>query len=123
MGLFASSRPDYRDGEQVRDFIYVKDAVDVTLHFLDHREVSGLFNCGTGQARTWLDLVRAVFVSMGRDPDIYFMDMPEHLQGKYQYFTEADTAKLRRAGFTRDFMSLEDGIKDYVQNFLVLEDE
>lgn len=122
MGLFKSYRPDYEDGEQLRDFIYVKDAVDVTLHFLDHRDVSGLFNCGTGKSRTWLDLTRAVFAAMGKDPNIDFIDMPEHLQGKYQYFTEADAAKLRRAGCTQEFMSLEDGIRDYVQNFLVFED-
>lgn len=121
LGLFKSYKPDYKDGEQVRDFIYVKDAVDVTLHFLDHRDVSGLFNCGTGQSRSWLDLAHAVFAAMGKDPDIYFIDMPDQLQGKYQYFTEADAAKLRRAGFTREFMSLEAGIKDYVQSHLIHE--
>jgi ADP-L-glycero-D-manno-heptose 6-epimerase len=121
LGLFKSYKPDYKDGEQVRDFIYVKDAVDVTLHFLDHRDVSGLFNCGTGQSRSWLDLAHAVFDAMGKDPDIYFIDMPDQLQGKYQYFTEADAAKLRRAGFTAEFMSLEDGIKDYVQRHLIHE--
>lgn len=119
MGLFKSYRPEYRDGEQVRDFIFVKDAVDVTLFFMDHPEVSGLFNCGTGQARTWLDLVRGVFAAMDRDPDIHFIDMPETLRGKYQYHTEADVKKLRAAGYDRPFTSLEDGIREYIVNHLL----
>lgn len=119
MGLFKSYREEYADGEQVRDFVYVKDAVDVTLFFADHPEVSGLYNCGTGRARSWLDLVHAVFAAMGREPQIDFVDMPETLQGKYQYFTEADVDKLRRAGYTAAFTSLEDGILDYVRNHLM----
>ena len=118
--LFRSYRPEYKDGEQMRDFIYVKDAVDVTLHFAlqDAGAPGGLFNCGTGKARTWLDLVRAVFVAMGREPKIEFIDMPKVLQGKYQYFTEAKTEKLRAAGYQRPFTSLEDGVRDYVQSYL-----
>ena len=112
--LFKSYRPDYADGEQKRDFVYVKDAVDVTLHFLEHRNVGGLFNCGTGMARSWKDLMNAVFEAMGIAPQIEFIDMPEVLQGKYQYFTQADTSKLRTAGYTAPFTSLEDGVKDYV---------
>ncbi len=118
--LFKSYRPQYKDGEQMRDFIYVKDAVDVTLHFAlqDAGAPGGLFNCGTGKARTWLDLTRAVFAAMGRTPKIEFIEMPTELQSKYQYFTEAKTEKLRGAGYTRPFTSLEDGVRDYVQSYL-----
>lgn len=116
--LFESDRPDYAHGEQKRDFIYVKDAVDVTLHFTDHRDTGGLFNCGTGQARTWLDLARALFAAMGRPPDIRFIPLPPVLRGKYQYFTQADTAKLRGAGYTRPFSPLEESVRDYVQTHL-----
>ena len=118
--LFKSYRPEYKDGEQMRDFIYVKDAVDVTLHFAlqDAGAPGGLFNCGTGKARTWLDLARAVFAAMGREPKIEFIEMPKELQGKYQYFTEAKTEKLRAAGYARPFTSLEDGVRDYVQGYL-----
>ena len=120
--LFKSHRPDYGDGKQVRDFVYVKDAVEQTLWFGDHKKVSGIFNCGTGQPRTWVDLVSAVFSAMGRKPNIRFIDMPEHLRGKYQYHTQADLTKLRAAGYDRPFTSLEDGIADYVQNFLAKEE-
>lgn len=113
--LFQSYRPDYRDGEQMRDFVYVRDAVNVTLYLMEHPEVSGLFNCGTGQARTWLDLANALFAAMGRTPQIEFMPMPEVLQGKYQYFTQAETWKLRAAGYNDNPTSLEDGVRDYVQ--------
>jgi ADP-L-glycero-D-manno-heptose 6-epimerase len=118
--LFKSYRPEYKDGEQMRDFIYVKDAVDVTLHFAlqDAGAPGGLFNCGTGNARTWLDLARSVFVAMGREPNIEFIEMPHHLQGKYQYFTEAKTEKLCAAGYARPFTPLEDGVRDYVQDYL-----
>lgn len=117
--LFKSYNPAYRDGEQVRDFVYVKDAVDVCLWFAEHREANGLFNVGTGVARTWLDLARAVFAAMDREPCIEFIDMPEALRGKYQYRTEADIRKLRRAGYTAPMTSLEDGVRDYVQNWLM----
>ena len=116
--LFKSYRPDFRDGEQRRDFVYVEDAVAVTLFFHDHPEVSGLFNCGTGHARTWLDLGRAVFAAMGRAPHISFVEMPVAIRDKYQYHTEADLAKLRAAGCGHAFVSLEDGVRDYVQNYL-----
>jgi ADP-L-glycero-D-manno-heptose 6-epimerase len=118
VSLFKSYRPDYRDGEQKRDFIYVKDAVDVTLYFTDHRDRNGLFNCGTGQARTWKDLALAVFAAMNVKPDIRFIEMPETLRGKYQYFTQADAAKLRRAGYAAPFTRLEDAVRDYVQTYL-----
>jgi ADP-L-glycero-D-manno-heptose 6-epimerase len=113
--LFESDRPDYAHGEQKRDFIYVRDAVDVTLHFVQERKVGGLFNCGTGRARTWLDLARALFAAMGREPDIRFIPLPAQLRGKYQYFTQAETAKLRAAGYTPAFTTLEDGVRDYVR--------
>lgn len=118
VGLFKSYRPEYADGGQVRDFIYVRDAVDVVLHFLDDRNVGGIYNCGTGQSRSWLDLATGVFKAMGREPQIDFIEMPDHLRGKYQYHTEADLQKLRRVGYTRNFTSLEDGIKDYVKSYL-----
>jgi ADP-L-glycero-D-manno-heptose 6-epimerase len=116
--LFQSHRPDYRDGEQMRDFIYVRDAVDVTLHFALESTMGGLLNCGTGIARTWVHLAQALFAAMERTPDIRFIPMPEILQGKYQYFTQADDAKLRRAGYAKTFTSLEDGVKDYVDYHL-----
>lgn len=112
--LFKSYRPDYADGEQMRDFIYIKDAIDVTLHFLEHRSVGGLFNCGTGKARSWKDLMKAVFEAMGIESHIEFVDMPEAIRGNYQYFTQADTSKLRHAGYTALFTSLEAGVSDYV---------
>lgn len=117
--LFKSYKPEYKDGEQVRDFVYVKDAVDVTLWFWDNPKRSGLFNCGTGQARTWKDLVTAVFAAMGKEPNIVYIDMPGSLRKQYQYHTEADMAKLRKAGYEKPFTSLEDGIRDYVQNYLI----
>jgi ADP-L-glycero-D-manno-heptose 6-epimerase len=116
--LFRSYRPDYADGEQQRDFIYVKDVVDVTLFFAEQGSPSGLFNCGTGEARSWLDLARAVFSAVGQEPRIRIIDMPETLREKYQYFTQADAAKLRRAGYDRPFTSLEDGVADYVTSYL-----
>jgi ADP-L-glycero-D-manno-heptose 6-epimerase len=116
--LFKSYKAGYADGEQKRDFIYVKDAVDVTLHFAADRTHSGLFNCGTGQSRTWKDLANAVFAAMDRQPNIRLIEMPEELQGKYQYFTEAQTQKLRSAGYVKPFHTLEEGVKDYVQNYL-----
>jgi ADP-L-glycero-D-manno-heptose 6-epimerase len=117
--LFKSYKPEYKDGEQMRDFLYVKDAVDVTLHFglQKHDAPGGLFNCGSGRARTWLDLVRAVYAAMGLPAKIQFIEMPEALQGKYQYFTQAEERKLRAAGYEREFTSLEDGVKDYVTNY------
>ncbi len=116
--LFKSHRPEYRDGEQMRDFIYVKDAVNVTLFFYEEKNKGGLFNCGTGNARTWRDLVTAVYAAMGREPKIDYIPMPDHLQGKYQYFTEARPDKLRAAGYAAPFTTLEDGIRDYVVHYL-----
>lgn len=117
--LFRSYKPEYADGQQKRDFIYVKDAVDATLHFASQRKGGGLFNIGTGQARTWIDLAKALFKAMDRQPNIRFIDMPETLRGKYQYFTQAQTDKLRSAGYTQPFTTLEEGIRDYVQSYLM----
>jgi len=117
VNLFKSYRPEYADGEQKRDFIYVKDAVDVTLSFVEDRSGGGLFNCGTGIARTWKDLALAVFSAMDVPARIDFIEMPETLRGKYQYFTQADMSKLRAAGYTRPFTSLEDGVDDYIRSY------
>ncbi len=117
--LFKSGNPEYKDGEQMRDFIYVKSAVDMTLHFLDHRKMNGLFNVGTGKARTWNDLVSILFTAMGVPVKIEYIDLPKHLAEKYQYFTEAPLTRIRDAGYTKPVTTLEDGITDYVKNYLV----
>jgi ADP-L-glycero-D-manno-heptose 6-epimerase len=116
--LFKSSHPDYRDGEQMRDFVYVKDAVDMALHFLDPAVDGGIYNVGTGTARTWLDLIRAVFRALGREPCIEFVDMPEGLREKYQNHTQADIGKIRHAGFAGQVRTLEEGVADYVPYLL-----
>jgi ADP-L-glycero-D-manno-heptose 6-epimerase len=112
--LFKSHDPRYPDGGQLRDFIYVKDCVAVVSWLLGHPETSGLFNVGTGNARSFLDLVRAVGAAIGCTPNIRFIDTPEELRAQYQYFTRADVTKLRRAGFDASFYSLEDGVSDYL---------
>ena len=113
MELFKSYEPDYGDGEQKRDFIYVKDAVDIVLFFLRHPDVNGIYNVGTGQARSWNDLAGALFRAVGRDPDIRYIEMPEVLQKRYQYFTQADMGKLRAAGYDKEMTSLEEAVADY----------
>ncbi len=120
--LFKSYHPEYPDGGQKRDFVYVKDCVDVMLWLLDHPEVSGLFNLGTGEARTWDDLIAALFRAFGHEPRIEYIEMPDHLRGKYQYFTEAEMAKLRAAGYDAPFRSVEEGVRDYVQSHLATDD-
>ncbi|KAF0099584.1 MAG: ADP-L-glycero-D-manno-heptose 6-epimerase [bacterium] len=122
MKLFRSHRPDYADGMQMRDFVYVKDAAAVLVHFVERRPASGLYNIGTGKARAFLDLARATQRSMGLEPAIEFIDMPEDLRGKYQYFTQADMAKLRAAGYDKPFTELEDGVHDYVSGYLLKDD-
>jgi ADP-L-glycero-D-manno-heptose 6-epimerase len=112
--LFKSRDPRYPDGGQLRDFVHVKDCVAVVSWLLGHPQTSGLFNVGTGTARSFLDLVRAVCVVLGCTPNIRFIDMPEELRAQYQYFTCADITKLRRAGFDAPFYSLEDGVRDYL---------
>ncbi|MHC4157968.1 MAG: ADP-glyceromanno-heptose 6-epimerase [Planctomycetota bacterium] len=116
--LFKSYKSEYADGQQMRDFLYVKDAVDMTLFFLDNPQLSGLFNIGAGKARSWNDLATAVFAAMGKTPKIEYFDMPDSIRNQYQYFTEADISKLHQAGYNKQITSLEDGITDYVQNYL-----
>lgn len=116
--LFRSHRAEYKDGEQKRDFLYVKDAVAMTLHLAMTRTANGLFNIGSGQAHTWLQLVDALFVAMERDRAIDFIDIPQNIRDKYQYFTEADITKLRNTGYTKRVTPLADAVRDYVQNFL-----
>ena len=116
--LFQSHRADYGHGEQVRDFVYIKDAVDMTLFFLEHPELSGLYNVGTGTARNWNDLAKAVFAAMGREAKIEYVPMPDELQGKYQYYTQAEMSKLRAAGYEQAATPLEEAVTDYVQNYL-----
>jgi len=134
VGLFKSYRPDYADGEQERDFLYVKDAVAMTLFLggfgqstTDYDSTTetgqrprpnGLFNLGSGEANTWLTLTRAIFAALGREPQIDFIDMPETLRGKYQYHTHADIGKLRDVGYTAPVTPLAEAVRDYVQNYL-----
>jgi ADP-L-glycero-D-manno-heptose 6-epimerase len=117
--LFKSYRSDFRDGEQKRDFLYVKDAVAMTLYLAATPKANGLFNIGSGAARTWLDLAKAVFAALKREPQIEFIEMPEMIRDKYQYFTQANLARLRAAGYTAPVTSLENAVSDYVRNYLV----
>lgn len=119
MKLFASHHPDYRDGEQLRDFVYVKDVVNVCLFLLNHRKDSGIYNLGSGKARTFLDLVNNTFKAMNLTPKVSFIPTPEDIRDKYQYFTEADMTKLKAIGYNKPFTSLEDGVNDYVKNYLL----
>jgi ADP-L-glycero-D-manno-heptose 6-epimerase len=119
MKLFRSHNPKFKDGEQLRDFIYVKDVVDVIFFLMEHRKNSGIYNLGTGKARSFLDLTRNTFRAMGVKEDISFIDTPEDIRDKYQYFTEANMKKLRGIGYSKPFYSLEEGIEDYVKNYLV----
>lgn len=118
LNLFKSGDPSYGDGEYVRDFIYVKDAVDMTLFFMDNPDVHGLYNIGTGRARTWNDYVTAIFAALDCEPQIDYVDMPDSIRNQYQYYTQANMDKLRTAGYDRACVTLEDAIKDYVQNYL-----
>ena len=119
--LFRSHRPEYQDGEQERDFIHVSDAVAVTLFLYDHPEVCGVFNCGTGKERAWIDLANAVFAAAGLPPRVEFIDMPDAIRDKYQYYTCADLTKLRAAGFQSPFLSIEEGVRRYVCEYLAKE--
>lgn len=118
VNLFKSYHPDYADGEQKRDFLYVKDAVDMVLFLLERKNLTGLYNIGSGKAETWKQLATAAFAAMGQEVNINFIDMPEHLKGKYQYYTCADMSKMRAAGYTKEPMSLEEAIKDDIQVYL-----
>ncbi|MHB8578429.1 MAG: ADP-glyceromanno-heptose 6-epimerase [Ignavibacteriaceae bacterium] len=117
--LFKSQLAAYKDGEQMRDFVYVKDAIDMTLYFLDKKEKNGLFNVGSGKARTWNDLVTAIFKALNKSVNIEYIDMPDHLAAKYQYLTEAKLNKIKKAGYSNSISSLEDGVTDYVKNYLI----
>jgi ADP-L-glycero-D-manno-heptose 6-epimerase len=122
MKLFKGTKAGIADGEQQRDFVYVKDCANIIAHFLSGKGKDGIYNIGTGKARTFKDLASNVMAAMGKTPHITYIDMPEDLRGKYQYFTEAPMAKLRAAGYTQAMTSLEDGVKDYVQNYLMQAD-
>ena len=120
--LFKSYREDYPHGGQKRDFVYIKDCVDIMAWFLENPDTGGIFNIGTGTARTWNDLANAVFSALGKEPDIEYIPMPEVIRDKYQYFTQADMGKLRAVGCDVKMTSLEDGARDYVQNYLNKDD-
>ncbi|MBI3312426.1 MAG: ADP-glyceromanno-heptose 6-epimerase [Candidatus Omnitrophica bacterium] len=118
--LFKSYRPDYKDGEQKRDFLCVKDAAEMTLHFaLENPAAGGLYNVGSGQAHTWLELVGALFAALGRKPEIEFIEMPAEIRERYQYFTQADISKLRGTGYVKPVTPLAEAVRDTVQNYLV----
>jgi ADP-L-glycero-D-manno-heptose 6-epimerase len=118
MKLFRSHNPKFKDGEQMRDFVFVKDVVNICFFLMNHRKNSGIYNLGSGKARTFLDLVKATFRAMNKKEDISFIDTPEDIRDKYQYFTEADMNKLISIGYDIEFTSLEDGVEDYVKNYL-----
>ena len=121
MELFRSHHKDYKDGEQSRDFIFVEDIADVMMFFMETQKNKGIFNVGTGKARSFLDLTVSVFNSMKITPDISFIDCPVDLRGRYQYFTEADIQKLRDIGYSKPFTELEAGVDQYVGEFLMTE--
>jgi len=119
MKLFRSHNPAYKDGEQMRDFVYVKDVVDVCYFLMHHRKDSAIYNLGSGKARTFLDLVKATFKAMGKEESISFIDTPADIRDKYQYFTEANMEKLKSIGYVKPFTSLEEGVEDYVLGYLM----
>ena len=119
MRLFKSYKKEYKDGEQKRDFLYVKDAVDMTLFFLKNPLANGIFNIGSGAASTWNQLANAIFEALGTKSNIEYIDMPDNLKPRYQYFTQADISKLRKAGYKKPITSLDEAVYDYVQNYLV----
>lgn len=119
MKLFRSHNPQYKDGEQLRDFIYVKDVIGICRFLMDNKPKSGLYNTGTGKARTFLDLTKATFAAMNVPENISFVDTPEDIRDKYQYFTEADMTKLLSVGYSQPFYSLEAGVTEYVREFLM----
>lgn len=119
VGLFKSYRPDYAHGEQKRDFLYIKDAVEMTLFFLDNPGINGIYNIGTGQPRTWNNLAAAVFKAMDREVNIKYIDMPPEIKDKYQYYTAAEMSKYKKAAKKLNVFSLEEGVSDYVTNYLI----
>ncbi len=114
MALFKSYKREFADGEQKRDFIYIRDAVDIVMFFLKSFSLNGIYNVGTGLARSWNDVAQALFAAAGKKADITYIDMPEAIKPRYQYFTQADVSKLKAAGYQKSFMSLEESVKDYV---------
>ncbi|MGO9480528.1 MAG: ADP-glyceromanno-heptose 6-epimerase [Candidatus Kryptoniota bacterium] len=121
MKLFKSYKKEYKDGEQVRDFVYVKDAVEMTLFFLDNKTIAGLFNVGSGVANTWNKLAAAIFGALGKQTIIDYVEMPEAIRDRYQYYTCADIAKIKKAGYSKPMTSLEEAVSDYVRGYLVNE--
>ncbi len=121
MKLFRSHNPEYKNGEQLRDFVYVKDVVEVCLYLKESSPESGIYNLGSGTARTFLDLTKNTFAAMDKEENISFIDTPEDIRDKYQYFTEADMSKLINSGYDKPFYTLEEGVKDYVTNYLIEE--
>ena len=117
--LFRSHRPDYKDGMQLRDFVYVKDLISVMAFLMENKPESGIYNLGTGKARSFYDLASATFRALGKEPNIEFVDIPIDIRDKYQYFTQANMQKLRSIGYNQDFYTLEEGVRDYVQNYLM----
>jgi ADP-L-glycero-D-manno-heptose 6-epimerase len=118
MKLFRSHNPEFKDGEQLRDFIYVKDVVDILYFFLHNRKKSGIYNTGSGRAESFLELVTQTFIAMGIPENIHFIDMPEDIRDKYQYYTQAEMKKLRDAGYNQKIRGLSEGVPDYVMNYL-----
>ncbi|MCC8110038.1 MAG: ADP-glyceromanno-heptose 6-epimerase [Planctomycetes bacterium] len=121
LGLFKSYRPEYKDGEQQRDFVYIKDVVDCLWWLVEHPKVNGILNIGTGSEATWNELAGALFAALGKEPAIDYVEMPEAIRGQYQYHTKADITRLRNAGYTGTFRPVADGVRDYVQNHLLLD--
>lgn len=119
MKLFRSHNPEFKDGEQMRDFVYVKDVVEVIMFLMRDRKHSGIYNLGSGKARTFLDLTKNTFKAMDKKEDISFVDTPADIRDKYQYFTEAKMEKLKAAGYSKPFHTLEEGVNDYVKNYLI----
>ncbi len=116
--LFKSYKKEYKDGEQLRDFLYVKDAVEMTLFFLKNKKIGGLFNIGSGTSNSWNKLAAAIFDALGKQPKIEYIDMPETIREKYQYYTCADISRIKKAGYSKRMTKLKDAVSDYVKNYL-----
>jgi ADP-L-glycero-D-manno-heptose 6-epimerase len=119
--LFKSHKPGYKNGEQKRDFLYIKDAVKMIMHFVENESINGLYNIGSGRAETWNSLVNAVFKAIGKTPSIKYIDMPEELRSRYQYYTKAEISKIQNSGYDPKISSLEVAVEDYVVNYLLPE--
>ena len=120
--LFKSYHPDYKDGKQLRDFVYVDDCVSVMLWLYDNPDINGIYNVGTGKARSFQDAAESIFKALDKEPRITYIDMPEAMKSKYQYFTQADVTKLREKGYDKPFTELEEGIRKFVQEFMATAD-